>query len=133
MKGKTDTTPFLPLNSKKGGPLRYAKDRTAIGLTEEQMRYIYKKVESGSEINVDTMKQEIDNENLTATEIEEEEINLYQKVVLNNVYKDEIKTVQMEYWSILSDNVKYVQHDEESKTVHDLDVKTLVYRHHKKL
>ena len=39
----------------------------------------------------------------------------------------------MEYWSILSDNVKYVQHDEESKTTHDLGVKTLDYRHHKKL
>ena len=35
--------------------------------------------------------------------------------------------------SILSDNAKYVQHDEESKTVHDLDVKTLDYRHHRKL
>ena len=32
-----------------------------------------------------------------------------------------------------SDNVKYVQHDEESKTACDLDVKTLDYRHHKKM
>ena len=39
----------------------------------------------------------------------------------------------MVYWSILSDNVKYVQHYEESKTLHDLDVKTLDYRHYKKL
>ena len=39
----------------------------------------------------------------------------------------------MEYWSILSDNVKCVQFDEESKTVHGLDVKTLDWRHHKKL
>ena len=39
----------------------------------------------------------------------------------------------MEYWSILSDNVKYVQHDEESITVHGLDVRILDYRHHKKL
>ena len=91
----------------------------------EQMRYIYKKVESGSEINVEAMKQEIDNENWTATKIEEEEINPYQKVVLNNVYKDEINTVQMEYWSILSDNVRYLQHDKETKTACDLDVKTL--------
>ena len=33
--------------------------------------------------------------------------------------KDEIKTVQIEYWSILSDNVKYGQHGKESKTAHD--------------
>ena len=51
--------------------------------------------------------------------------NLYQKVVLNNVYKEENKTAQMENWSILSDNVRYIQHDDRSKTTHDLDVKTL--------
>ena len=128
IKGKNDTAPFLPLNSKKRGSVGYVQDRKGMCLTEEQMRYIYKKVETGSEINVDIMKQEIDNDNLTATKTEEEEINPYQKVVLNNMYKDEIKTTQMEYWSILSDNVKYVQHDEESKTVYDLEVKTLDYR-----
>ena len=42
------------------------------------MRHIYKKVKLGSEINVDTMKQEIDNEKLIETEIEEEELNPYQ-------------------------------------------------------
>ena len=80
----------------------------------------------GSEINVDTVKQEINNDRGF-------EINPYRKVVLNDVYKDEIKTVQMEYWSILSDNVKYAQHDEQSKTAHHLDVKIFDYRHHKKL
>ena len=64
---------------------------------------------------------------------EEEKINPYQKLMLNNVYRDDIKTVQMEYWSILSDLIKYVWHDEESKTIHDLNVKTLDYKHHKKI
>ena len=95
LKGKNGTTPFLTLNSKKGGSVRYFKGRKVISLMEEQMRYISKKVESGSEINVDTMKQEIDNENVTANKTEEEGINPYQKVVLNTVYEDEIKTVQM--------------------------------------
>ena len=49
------------------------------------------------------------------------------------MYEDKIKTVQMEHWSILSDNVKYVQHDEESKTTYDLELKTLDYRYHIKL
>ena len=49
------------------------------------------------------------------------------------MYKDKKNTMQMEYWPILSDNVKYVQYDAESKTAHDLDVKTLDYIHHKKL
>ena len=49
------------------------------------------------------------------------------------MYKDEKNTAQVEYWSILSDNIRYVQHDEESKTAHDLDIKILQYRYHKKL
>ena len=41
--------------------------------------------------------------------------------------KDEIKTAQMENWSVLSDNVKYIQHDEGSKTTHDLNIKIVDY------
>ena len=36
-------------------------------------------------------------------------MNPYQKVVFNNIYKDEIQIMQMEFWSILSDNVKYIE------------------------
>ena len=99
-------------------------------LTEEQTRYVYKKVEQGSEINTETLKQKIDQEKLTERQTEMEDgVNPYQKVVLNNVYKDEMKTMQMELWSILSDNVKYVEYDE--KSVHSLDVETLDCRQHK--
>ena len=59
--------------------------------------------------------------------------NLYQNVVLNNVYKDENKTAQMENWSILSDNVRYVQKDERSKTACHVDMMTLDYWQHKRL
>ena len=41
--------------------------------------------------------------------------------------------MQMEIWSILSDNVKYVQHDEKPKTPHKLDLNTLDYHQHKEL
>ena len=113
VKGENGTTSFLPLNS-KDGPVRYVKDRNAICLAE-QTNYVYKKVEQGSEINTEIMKQEIDQEKLSEIETaKEDEINSYQKVVLNNVYKHEIKTTQMEFWSILSDNVKYIEHDEKS-------------------
>ena len=53
--------------------------------------------------------------------------------MLNKVYKDDIETTQVENWSILSDNVKYIQHDKEYRTVHDLHIKTTDYTHHKKL
>ena len=38
----------------------------------------------------------------------------------------------MENWSILSDNVRYIQHDDRSKSTHDLYVKTLDYWQHKR-
>ena len=107
IKGKNSTTPFLSLNSKKDGPVRYAKDRKALCLMEEQMKYVYKKIESGGEINTDTMKWEIDNEKFTETKTEEQ-MNPCQRALLNNVYKDDIKAVQMEFWAILSDNIKYI-------------------------
>ena len=39
----------------------------------------------------------------------------------------------MENWAILSENVRYVQHDERSKTICNLDMKTLDYWQHKRL
>ena len=92
----------------------YIKD--AICLTEDQTRYIYKKVEHGNDLNTETIKQEMEQEKMP--EIRPSGENLYQKVVLNKVYKDESKTAQMENWSFLSDNVKYVQHEERSEKSH---------------
>ena len=85
IRGKNGTTPFLPLDSKKGGTVKNAKDRKAICLTEEQTRHTYTKVGLGSEIHVNTMKQETDNDILIETEIDDEQLNPYQKVVLNSV------------------------------------------------
>ena len=48
---------------------------------------------------------------------------------MNKVYKDEDKTPEMENWSIFSDNVRYVQHDE--KTPHKLDLNTIDYHLYK--
>ena len=58
-------------------------------------------------------------------DLDREDDNPYKSVILNRVYKSEDKTPQMENWSIFSDNVRYVQHDE--KTSHRLDLNTLDY------
>ena len=63
-----------------------------------------KKVEQGSIINAKTMKQETEQRKLTETD-REDDIS-YKKVILNKVYKDEDKTMQMENWSILSNNIR---------------------------
>ena len=71
------------------------------------------------------MKHEIEQEKLI--EIDREDDNPYKKVILNKVYKGEDKMMQMENWSILSNKVRYIQHDEKSKTPHKLDLNTLDY------
>ena len=43
MKGKNDSTTFLPLKSKIGGLVRYVLDRENMCLTVDQAKYIYKK------------------------------------------------------------------------------------------
>ena len=55
------------------------------------------------------MKCEIEQEKLTDTDREDD--NPYKKVILNKVYKED-RTMQMENWSIRSNSVRYVQHDE---------------------
>ena len=61
MKSKNDPTTFLPVNAKIGGPVKHVKDKGNI--TTEQDRHIYKKVELEGIVNVDTVRQEIEEEN----------------------------------------------------------------------
>ena len=67
MKGENDITAFLALNMKISGHtnVTYVKDKENICLATDQARCIYKKVESEGVVNVDTMKQEIEDEKLT--------------------------------------------------------------------
>ena len=131
VKGKDATTSFLPIDDKTYGKVRFIQKKDAICLTENQARYVYKKVEQGSIINTETMKQEIEQKKLT--ERDRENDNPYKKAILNKFYWDKDKTTQMKNWSILSDNVRYIKHDEKSKTPHKLDISTLDYHQHKEL
>ena len=117
MKGKNDSTPFLPLISKTGGKVMYVQNKESLCLTERQADHVYKAVEKGNMINAKTMTSEDDNP--------------YKRVVLNNVYKIPEKCLEMKNWSIFSDNVRYVQHDQ--MTTHNLNFDTLDYRNNKDL
>ena len=81
--------------------------------------YNNKKVEEGEIINVNTLKQELEQE------LDREDDNPYKKVVLNKVYRDEDKTLQVENWSIFTDQIKYVHHDE--RTPHRFGLHPLDY------
>ena len=48
----------MPLNTKIGRPATYAKEKESACLTNDQARHICKKVELEGVVNVDTIKQE---------------------------------------------------------------------------
>ena len=72
---------------------------------------------------MNTLKQELEQY------LDKENDNPYKKVVLNKVYRDEDKTPQAEKWSIFTDQIKYVHHDE--RAIHRLDLLPLDYQLHK--
>ena len=83
-------------------------------------------------INIETMKQEIEDDKMTGNRLNEEdmtETNPYQMVMLNKVYKNDIKTEQMILWSILSDLIKYI--DGSLDMAPSLTVKPSDYRQQK--
>ena len=68
---------------------------------------------------------------MTHETVHNQDDNPYKKVAFNKVFREEDKSPEMRNWSIFSDNVRYVQH--EQKTPHKLNTDTLDYRHHKEL
>ena len=109
----------MPLKEKTGGKVNYIQNKEAICLTERQADYVYKAVEEGNMINPKTMTCET-----TQNQVD----NPYKKVVLNKVFKEEDKSPEMGNWSIFSDNVRYIQHDQ--VTPQNLHIDTLDYRDH---
>ena len=118
--------------TEKGGPIRHNKsvryilDHEHRCLTEDQARHVYKKIETNKVINVETMKQEIEDNKMTRNRLNEKdttETSPYQMVILNKVYKDDIKTENVIHWSIRSDLIKYI--DGSLDMAHSLTVKPL--------
>ena len=98
-------------------------------MTEDQARFVYKKVNVGKDINTETMKPEME-QGKGNTEMDDSCDNTYQKAILNEINKKEKVSTKMEDWSILSDHVKYVRHGE---TFHKLNVNTFNYCQNKDL
>ena len=83
-----DTTTFLLINCKIGGTFKNIRNHGDGCLTEDQARYVYKKVNVVKEINTATIKQEIGQEKSIKAEIDDN-CNIYQKAILNDVNKKE--------------------------------------------
>ena len=105
----------MPLNTKIGGPVTYGKDKETICLTKDQARHIYEKVELEGVVNVDTIKQEIEEDKLSKDNVDDEEVNPYHNIIKNNIGRENVIISQMEQWPILSNIVNYVQYDRNPK------------------
>ena len=115
----------MPIGSKTGGEIKYIKNREAMCLTEQQANHVYKKVEEGGIVNVNTLQQELEQG------IDREDDNPYKRVILNKVYKQNNQIPQAEDWSIFIDQIKYIQHDERSN--YRFHLRPLNYQQHNDL
>ena len=115
---------FLPLDFRIGGQRRDSHPMVGQYLTRDQVRYIYKKVETGGMINTDMVQHEIEQEKqLSRMDDDSGEVNPYRELVVNNAEKVEMPKTQMEQWSILSNLLNYVQHSKFNSMNHSLSVK----------
>ena len=86
----------LGRSNREGGNIRN-KSRDKNVLTPKQTEYIYKKVELGSLINKDMIKEEIDSDaELDKTDDNSGDENPYRELIVNNVSKIGNTLSQME-------------------------------------
>ena len=111
----------MPSKEKTGGKVNYIPNKETMCLTKKQMDYMYKAIEEGNIINTKT----------TCETMQNQDDNLYKKVILNKVFREEDKSPEMRNCSIFRDNVRYIQH--EQMTPQNLNIDTLDYRHQKEL
>ena len=93
-------------------------------MTPQQTNFVYKKVELGSLINKNTIKEELD----AAVELERmdnnsRDKNLYKELIVNNASRVDRALTQIEQWSILSNIINYVQYSKNPKNFHSMIIK----------
>ena len=114
------------LNSKIGGLYKPQQAQCRTMLTREQDNYIYKKVETGEMINVNTIQWEMEQkEQLSKIDDKNGEINPYKELIVDNVEKIEPLMTQMEQWSILSNVLHYIQYDGHHTMNHNLSIRAM--------
>ena len=79
-------------------------------------------VGSRSIINVDTLNHEIV---LDRMDDSNGEINSYHEIITTKAEKDDTIISQMEQWSIMSNEVNYVQYNGNLKNFYNLDIRTV--------
>ena len=99
-------------------------------LTEEQAHYIYKEIDPVNGLSLKIKEKSVPNLNKIKEKSIPEEENVYKEGIIARPNK---KTPErMKEWSILSDHVKYVQHDE-SDTLYKLNFDMLNHKQNESL
>ena len=126
MKGRNGSTSFLP-SKRKGGFEREIPFEQC--LTKDQTKHIYDKIETGEEIRIRKLVQNISISPKQETFVSN--VNQYEKALLSdrNMRRS---NAQMDHWSILSDNIVYVK-SKDSDVMNGIDLKSIDYREHKRM
>ena len=98
-------------------------------------RICIQKVELGTLINKDTIKEEINSDaELDKIDNNSGDENPYRESIVNNMHGIENTLSQMEQWLILSNVINYVQYSKAPKNYHDMMIKpiNINYRINKK-
>ena len=128
MKGRNGSTSILPLK-KKGGLNNKVMSEAC--LTEDQAKQVYDKIESGDELKIGKNILQQDNPNLPKQVKERNGVNMYEKGLISdmNIIKNNL---EIEHWSILSDNIVYVRSGD-NDIINGRDIKMVDYRDHKRI
>ena len=84
---KASHFPFNQYTSGTGRPIQLIKIMDKVCLTSDQAKYIHKKGQKDSFINVGTIKQEI-KEDRSDKEYDSEKENMYQSTIVNDFQKN---------------------------------------------
>ena len=104
MKGRNDTTSFLPLKGKGG----FQREISKQCLTKEQMKQLYDKIELGEMVKI----RELDQRNVPIPPKQAmftNDVNQYEKALLSDRNMKRGSNSHIKQWSILSDNIVYVR------------------------
>ena len=122
MKGRNGSTSFLP-SKRKGGFQRKIPSEQC--LTKEQTKQIYDNVEKGEKVKIRKLVQQ--NTSISSKqEMFVNDVNQYERALLSNRNMRR-NNLQMEQWSILSDNITYVK-SADNDIMNGISIKSIDYR-----
>ena len=118
---------FLPIGQGLGGNYK-AIPKSRDCLMPWQTNFIYKKVELGSLINKNMIKEELNADvELDRMDANNRDENPYKELIVNNANRIEMSQSQMEQWSILNNVINYVQHSKNPRNFHFMTVKPVMF------